>query len=142
MNGDKVHSGSAYPKAALAGRFAMTSLPIMVPLSEWAASRDPRRGESPGVRCQTQFSVTAHAWGSSVECRQAKSQKRIKGRSISKIGRPFCKRSEHMNTRIDYCGVILLLRNLLSSGAFSRQEIERIARRVAAESGADLIISL
>ena len=47
-----------------------------------------------------------------------------------------------MNTRIDYCGVITLLRTLLSSGAFSRQEIERIARRVAAESGADLIISL
>ena len=112
------------------------------PHAKGAARRDPRRGESPGVRCQTQFSLTAHAWGSSVECRQAKSQKRIKGRSISKIGRPFCKRSEHMNTRIDYCGVILLLRNLLSSGAFSRQEIEKIARRVAAESGADLIISL
>lgn len=47
-----------------------------------------------------------------------------------------------MNTRIDYCGVIILLRNLLSSGAFSRQKIEKIARRVAAESGADLIISL
>ena len=47
-----------------------------------------------------------------------------------------------MNTRIDYCGVITLLRFLLSSGTFSRQEIEKIARRVAAESGADLIISL
>ncbi len=47
-----------------------------------------------------------------------------------------------MNTRIDYCGVITLLRTLLSSEAFSRQEIEKIARRVAAESGADLIISL
>ncbi len=47
-----------------------------------------------------------------------------------------------MNTRIDYFGVILLLRNLLLSGAFSHQEIEKIARRVAVESGADLIISL
>ena len=47
-----------------------------------------------------------------------------------------------MNTRIDYCGMIVLLRTLLSSGTFSRQEIEKIARRVAAESGADLIISL
>lgn len=47
-----------------------------------------------------------------------------------------------MNTRIDYCGVITLLRVLLSSGTFTRQEIEKIARRVAAESGADLIISL
>lgn len=47
-----------------------------------------------------------------------------------------------MNTRIDYCGVITLLRTLLSSGTFTRQEIEIIARRVAAESGADLIISL
>jgi len=47
-----------------------------------------------------------------------------------------------MNTRIDCCGMIVLLRALLSSGAFSHQEIEKIARRVAAESGADLIISL
>ena len=47
-----------------------------------------------------------------------------------------------MNTRIDYCGVIVLLRALFSSGAFTRQEVEKIARRVAVESGADLIISL
>ena len=47
-----------------------------------------------------------------------------------------------MNTRIDYCGVITLLRILLSSGTFTRQEIEKIARCVAAESGADLIVSL
>lgn len=47
-----------------------------------------------------------------------------------------------MNTRIDYCGMIVLLRALLSSGAFSRQEVEKIARLVAAESRADLIISL
>lgn len=47
-----------------------------------------------------------------------------------------------MNTRIDYCGVIVLLRTLLASGAFTRQEIENIARRVAAENGTDIIISL
>ena len=47
-----------------------------------------------------------------------------------------------MNTRIDYCGVIILLCSLLASGTFSCEEIEKIARRAAAESGADLIISL
>ena len=30
-----------------------------------------------------------------------------------------------MNTRIDYCGVMTLLRALLSIGTFTRQEIEK-----------------
>ena len=146
-NGNKVQSGSAHPKAAMAGCFATTSLPIMVPLLSLSLTQREQLGEILGgvkvPECVAKRSLAdRHAWGSSVKYRQAKSQKRIKGRSISKIGRLFCKRSNLMNTRIDYCGVIILLRNLLSSGAFSRQEIEKIARRVAAESGADLIISL
>lgn len=47
-----------------------------------------------------------------------------------------------MSTRIDYCGVIVLLRSLMDQGVFTRTEAEKIARRVAAETRADLIISL
>ncbi len=47
-----------------------------------------------------------------------------------------------MNTRIDYCGVIVLLRSLMEQGLFKRNEVEKIARRIAAETRADLIISL
>ena len=47
-----------------------------------------------------------------------------------------------MNTQINYCGVIVLLRKLLACNELTRQEAEKIARRVAAETGADLIISL
>lgn len=47
-----------------------------------------------------------------------------------------------MNTRIDYYGVIVLLRGLMEQGLFTRNEAEKIARRIAAETRADLIISL
>ena len=47
-----------------------------------------------------------------------------------------------MNTRIDYYGVIVLLRSLMEQGLFTRNEAEEIARRIAAETRADLIISL
>ena len=47
-----------------------------------------------------------------------------------------------MDKRIDYCGVIVLLRKLLACGTFTSQEAEKIAHRVALETGADLIISL
>ena len=54
----------------------------------------------------------------------------------------FRKRRSNMNTRIDYCGVIVLLRGLMEQGLFTRNEVEKIARKIAAETRADLIISL
>ena len=62
MNGSKVTSGSAHPKAAPAGRLAKTSsayndTPAQPqPYAKGAARRDPRRGEIPGVRRPPQFS--------------------------------------------------------------------------------------
>ena len=47
-----------------------------------------------------------------------------------------------MNSRIDYFGVIVLLRRLIKHGIFTRDEAEKIARRVAADIKTDLIISL
>ena len=47
-----------------------------------------------------------------------------------------------MSARIDYCGVIVLLRSLMKQGLFTRNEAEKIARRIAAQTRADLIISL
>ena len=47
-----------------------------------------------------------------------------------------------MKARIDYCGMIVLLRSLMERGLFTRAEAEKIARRIAAQTRADLIISL
>lgn len=56
MNGSKVTSGSAHPKAALAGRLAKTFSAYNGTPVQKTARRDPRRGESPGVRRPPQFS--------------------------------------------------------------------------------------
>ena len=66
----------------------------------------------------------------------------FEGCPAAKPGIPFQKRRNNMNTRIDYCGVIVLLRGLMEQGLFTRNEAEKIARRIAAETRADLIISL
>ena len=47
-----------------------------------------------------------------------------------------------MNTYIDYCGVIVLLRKLIYTGLLTREEAEKTACRVAIEAGINLIISL
>ncbi len=44
-NGNKVQSGSAHPKAAVAGCFATTSLPIMVPLLSLNLTQREQLGE-------------------------------------------------------------------------------------------------
>ena len=69
----KVRANHTQTKAAMAGCFAMTSSayngtpaqPQTQPMG--AVRRDPRKGEIPGVRCQSQFSTTAQGPGSSVE---------------------------------------------------------------------------
>ena len=47
-----------------------------------------------------------------------------------------------MNTRIDYCGVIVLLRGLIDQGILTRNEAEKVAHRIASQTRAGLIISL
>ncbi|MDY5509130.1 MULTISPECIES: hypothetical protein [Oscillospiraceae] len=47
-----------------------------------------------------------------------------------------------MDQNINYYGIILLLRQLLESGSFSEKELRRVAARIAADSGADIMISL
>ena len=46
------------------------------------------------------------------------------------------------NVNIDYYGVILILRYLVSRETCTKREAEKIAARIAAQYGADLIISL
>lgn len=46
------------------------------------------------------------------------------------------------NANIDYYGVILILRHLISREICTKGEAEKIAARMAAQYGADLIISL
>ncbi len=43
---------------------------------------------------------------------------------------------------IDYCGIIILLRQLVQAGKCSRAEAKNIAHRIAAQSGATLIFPL
>ncbi|MDD3541651.1 MAG: hypothetical protein PHO69_03135 [Petrimonas sp.] len=45
-----------------------------------------------------------------------------------------------MNANIDYLGMLNLLRHLLNKGVISRKEYDKIAARLAAQSGADIIV--
>ena len=47
-----------------------------------------------------------------------------------------------MDQNINYYSIILLLRQLLESGGFSEKELRMVAARIAADSGADIMISL
>lgn len=44
------------------------------------------------------------------------------------------------NADIDYCGIVLLLRQLTASGACTKQEAKKIAARIAAQTGAHIIL--
>ena len=47
-----------------------------------------------------------------------------------------------MNANINYCGVIILLRKLVTSGHCTKKEANRIAARIVKQTGADIILSL
>ena len=47
-----------------------------------------------------------------------------------------------MDQNVNYYGIILLLRQLRESGSLGEKELRRVAERIAADSGADIMISL
>lgn len=47
-----------------------------------------------------------------------------------------------MNKDINFYGIILLLRKLRDNGLFTEKELRKVASRIAAENGVELIISL
>ena len=47
-----------------------------------------------------------------------------------------------MNANINYCGVIILLRKMVASGHCTKKEANRIAARIAKQTGADIILSI
>ena len=47
-----------------------------------------------------------------------------------------------MNVNVNYCGVILLLRKLVESGHCTKKEANRIAARIAKQTGAAIILSI
>jgi len=53
------------------------------------------------------------------------------------LGRNYMK-----NEDVDFCGVLNLLRQLIKDGKCSKQEAQKIAVRIAAQTGVDLIFSL
>ena len=47
-----------------------------------------------------------------------------------------------MNANVNYCSVIILLRQLVAAGHCTKKEANRIAARIARKTGADLILSI
>lgn len=46
------------------------------------------------------------------------------------------------NANVDYCGIIILLRQLVQCGKCTEKEARRIAARIAVQYAVDIIISL
>lgn len=115
-----------------------------------AARRDPRRGESPGVRRQAQFSYRL-CLGSGEESRRVTSKNKIKGRPNSDqftirktLGRPFRNRggtAMKRNENLDFCGMMVLLRHLKEQELISGSELQKIAARIAAQSEGIIVFS-
>ena len=47
-----------------------------------------------------------------------------------------------MTATVNYCGVIILLRKLVESGHCTKKEANRIAARIAKQTGAGIILSI
>lgn len=47
-----------------------------------------------------------------------------------------------MNANVDQCGIVQMLRYLIESGAITKAEGQKIAARIAVETGASIILSL
>ena len=47
-----------------------------------------------------------------------------------------------MNVNVDQCGIVQMLRFLIENGAITKAEGQRIAARIAVETGASIIRSL
>ena len=47
-----------------------------------------------------------------------------------------------MNHDINFYGIMILLRELRESGSFTEKELRRIAARIAADNGVEVMISL
>ena len=47
-----------------------------------------------------------------------------------------------MNANVDQCGIVTMLRQLIKKGVITRKEGESIAARIAAGSGASIILSI
>lgn len=47
-----------------------------------------------------------------------------------------------MNNFVDFCGIIMLLRKLKNTGAFTKEELEKIASQIAADTNVKIVISL
>lgn len=47
-----------------------------------------------------------------------------------------------MSANVNYCGVIILLRKLVGSGHCTKKEANRIAARIAKQTGVDIILSI
>ena len=102
-----------------------------------AARRDPRRGARP-VSGASRRSVAALAPGRSVEQEQA-SKFQKQGRLCANRAAPWLMKENHMNPNIDFLGICQLLKALRTVG-FSENEIKKIARRIAAELGANFTL--
>jgi hypothetical protein len=49
---------------------------------------------------------------------------------------------KEQSVNLDYCGIVILLRQIVQCGYCTHREAQRIAARIAAQSGVDIIFSL
>jgi hypothetical protein len=54
----------------------------------------------------------------------------------------FLYTGDNMSVNVNYCGVILLLRQLVEAGNCTVNEANRIAARIAKQTGAEIILSV
>jgi hypothetical protein len=49
---------------------------------------------------------------------------------------------QNANVNLDYCGTVILLRHLVQDNICTQKEAKKIALRIAAQTGVDIIFSI
>ena len=62
--------------------------------------------------------------------------------TLLRQGQPDTERSAIMNPDINYYGIVILLRKLQECGEFTEKELRKIAARIAADNGVEVVIFL
>lgn len=138
------------PKAGMAARLAMipsayngTSCPATAASNGGSSERSSEGCKSRDAQ-PSAVSVSALAWGSCVGIQAICSIKFQKEATLLYhigYGRAAFKEN-FMNANVNYCSVIILLRQLVAAGHCTKKEANRIAARIAKKTGADLILSM
>ena len=112
--------------------------------TQWGSSERSSEGCKSRDAQPSAVSVSSLAWGSCVGIQAICSIKFQKEATLLYhigYGRAAFKEN-FMNANVNYCSVIILLRQLVTAGHCTKKEANRIAARIAKKTGADLILSI